>query len=139
MESVRGINIPMYTTLRRTTVAFTMIVEYLSTGQKHSPSVVNWYATLWYCYFLAKIVSMGSSVEYLLTGHVHESRLGIKVQIGSSVILSVCNQAYFVKWMNIIFSCTKKETFFVAVFQLIQASKILHICKIPMSTIVSYL
>ncbi|XP_062148941.1 UDP-N-acetylglucosamine transporter UGNT1-like [Alnus glutinosa] len=41
MESVRGINIPMYTTLRRTTVAFTMIVEYLLTGKKHSPSVVN--------------------------------------------------------------------------------------------------
>ncbi|XP_059433371.1 UDP-N-acetylglucosamine transporter UGNT1-like [Corylus avellana] len=41
MESVRGINVPMYTTLRRTTVAFTMIFEYLLTGQKHSPSVIN--------------------------------------------------------------------------------------------------
>lgn len=41
MESVRGINIPMYTTLRRTTVAFTMIVEYLLTGKKHSLLVVG--------------------------------------------------------------------------------------------------
>ncbi|TXG61869.1 hypothetical protein EZV62_013232 [Acer yangbiense] len=41
MESVRSINVPMYTTLRRTTVAFTMIVEYLLTGQKHSLSVVG--------------------------------------------------------------------------------------------------
>ncbi|GMY35817.1 nucleotide-sugar uncharacterized transporter 3-like isoform X1 [Fagus crenata] len=41
MESVRGISVPMYTTLRRTTVAFTMIVEYLLTGQKHSRSVVG--------------------------------------------------------------------------------------------------
>ncbi|KAL0552732.1 hypothetical protein IC582_011857 [Cucumis melo] len=40
MESVRGINLPMYTTLRRTTVAFTMIAEYLLTGQTHSPFVV---------------------------------------------------------------------------------------------------
>ncbi|XP_041006612.1 UDP-N-acetylglucosamine transporter UGNT1-like [Juglans microcarpa x Juglans regia] len=40
MESVRSINVPMYTTLRRTTVAFTMTMEYLLTGQKHSPSVV---------------------------------------------------------------------------------------------------
>ncbi|KAE8730746.1 hypothetical protein F3Y22_tig00002880pilonHSYRG00017 [Hibiscus syriacus] len=36
MESVRGINVPMYTTLRRTTVAFTMTVEYLLTRRKHS-------------------------------------------------------------------------------------------------------
>ncbi|XP_022938174.1 nucleotide-sugar uncharacterized transporter 3-like [Cucurbita moschata] len=41
MESVRGINVPMYTTLRRTTVAFTMVAEYLLTGQRHSPFVVG--------------------------------------------------------------------------------------------------
>ncbi|XP_028781408.1 UDP-N-acetylglucosamine transporter UGNT1-like [Neltuma alba] len=40
MESVRGINVPMYTTLRRTTVAFTMIVEYFLTGQTHSRFVI---------------------------------------------------------------------------------------------------
>ncbi|KAL5539545.1 hypothetical protein UlMin_045338 [Ulmus minor] len=41
MESVRAINVPMYTTLRRTTVAFTMVVEYFLTGAKHSYSVVG--------------------------------------------------------------------------------------------------
>ncbi|KAF8393169.1 hypothetical protein HHK36_021410 [Tetracentron sinense] len=41
MESVRGVNVPMYTTLRRTTVVFTMIVEYLLTGQKYSSPVVG--------------------------------------------------------------------------------------------------
>ncbi|EXC33716.1 hypothetical protein L484_008960 [Morus notabilis] len=41
MESVRAINVPMYSTLRRTTVAFTMIVEYLLTGSKHSYPVVG--------------------------------------------------------------------------------------------------
>ncbi|KAK9947518.1 hypothetical protein M0R45_003138 [Rubus argutus] len=41
MESVRGINVPMYTTLRRTTVAFTMVVEYILTGQKHSYPVLG--------------------------------------------------------------------------------------------------
>ncbi|CAN6459679.1 unnamed protein product [Victoria cruziana] len=41
MESVRGVNVPMYTALRRTTVVFTMIVEYLLTGQKYSYYVVG--------------------------------------------------------------------------------------------------
>ncbi|XP_040371151.1 UDP-N-acetylglucosamine transporter UGNT1 isoform X2 [Rosa chinensis] len=41
MESVRGINVPMYTTLRRTSIAFTMVVEYILTGQKHSYRVLG--------------------------------------------------------------------------------------------------
>ncbi|CAA7407570.1 unnamed protein product [Spirodela intermedia] len=41
MESVRGVNVPMYTTLRRTTVVFTITVEYLLTGQKYPPSVFS--------------------------------------------------------------------------------------------------
>ncbi|KAJ9688712.1 hypothetical protein PVL29_014386 [Vitis rotundifolia] len=41
MESVRALNVPMYTTLRRTTVAFTMVVEYFLTGQKHSLAVLS--------------------------------------------------------------------------------------------------
>ncbi|KAF7152047.1 hypothetical protein RHSIM_Rhsim01G0064100 [Rhododendron simsii] len=40
MESVRGISVPMYTALRRTTIAFTMVMEYIFVGQKHSLSVV---------------------------------------------------------------------------------------------------
>lgn len=41
MESVRGVNVPMYTTLRRTTVVFTMIVEYILVKQKYTSSVVG--------------------------------------------------------------------------------------------------
>ncbi|KAK8523443.1 hypothetical protein V6N12_047963 [Hibiscus sabdariffa] len=41
VESVRGVNVPMYTTLRRTTVVFTMIVEFLLAGQKYSSSIVG--------------------------------------------------------------------------------------------------
>ncbi|KAL2340459.1 hypothetical protein Fmac_008399 [Flemingia macrophylla] len=41
MEAVRGINIPMYTTLRRTVVAFTMVMEYFLSGQSHSRFVVG--------------------------------------------------------------------------------------------------
>ncbi|KAK7411140.1 hypothetical protein VNO78_02572 [Psophocarpus tetragonolobus] len=41
MEAVRGINIPMYTTLRRTVVAFTMVMEYFLSGQRHSRFVVG--------------------------------------------------------------------------------------------------
>ncbi|KAK8952827.1 putative sugar phosphate/phosphate translocator [Platanthera guangdongensis] len=40
MESVRGVNVPMYTTLRRTTVVFTMIVEYFLIGQKYTISIL---------------------------------------------------------------------------------------------------
>ncbi|KAJ8768275.1 hypothetical protein K2173_021215 [Erythroxylum novogranatense] len=40
MESVRGINVPMYTTIRRTTVAFTMVVEHMLTGKKYSKHVI---------------------------------------------------------------------------------------------------
>ncbi|GAB4854590.1 UDP-N-acetylglucosamine transporter ugnt1 [Ancistrocladus abbreviatus] len=41
MESVRGVNVPMYTTLRRTTVVFTMIVEYVLAGQRYTSSIVG--------------------------------------------------------------------------------------------------
>lgn len=39
MESVRGVNVPMYTTLRRTTVVFTMAVEYFLSRQRYSAPV----------------------------------------------------------------------------------------------------
>ncbi|KAB5513908.1 hypothetical protein DKX38_027814 [Salix brachista] len=39
MESVRGVNVPMYTTLRRTTVVFTMIMEYILAGQRYAPPI----------------------------------------------------------------------------------------------------
>lgn len=43
MASVRGVNVPMYTTLRRTTVVFTMIMEYIMAGQRYtSPVVGRW-------------------------------------------------------------------------------------------------
>ncbi|KAG7583828.1 Sugar phosphate transporter domain [Arabidopsis suecica] len=40
MESVRNINVPMYTTLRRTTIFFTMIMEYFLSGQRHSVLII---------------------------------------------------------------------------------------------------
>ncbi|XP_072963747.1 UDP-N-acetylglucosamine transporter UGNT1-like [Typha angustifolia] len=39
MYSIRGVSVPMYTTLRRTTVVFTMIAEYLLKGQAYTPSI----------------------------------------------------------------------------------------------------
>ncbi|KAK9055108.1 hypothetical protein SSX86_026189 [Deinandra increscens subsp. villosa] len=41
MESVRGVSVPMYATLRRTTVAFTMIVEYVLVRQKYSSYIIG--------------------------------------------------------------------------------------------------
>lgn len=40
MEAVRGVNVPMYTTLRRTTVVFTMLVEFVLVGQRYTHSVI---------------------------------------------------------------------------------------------------
>lgn len=39
MESVRGVNVPMYTTLRRTTVVFTMMVEYFLAKQRYTRAI----------------------------------------------------------------------------------------------------
>ncbi|KAL3633590.1 UDP-N-acetylglucosamine transporter ugnt1 [Castilleja foliolosa] len=41
MESVRGVNVPMYTTLRRTTVVFTMIVEYILVRQRYTRPILG--------------------------------------------------------------------------------------------------
>lgn len=40
MESIRGVNVPMYTTLRRTTVVFTMLMEYFLAKQKYTSSIL---------------------------------------------------------------------------------------------------
>uniref|UniRef100_M1D1T4 UDP-sugar transporter n=1 Tax=Solanum tuberosum TaxID=4113 RepID=M1D1T4_SOLTU len=47
MESIRGINVPMYTTLRRTTVFFTMMAEYFLARKKYSSYVVTWNNHTW--------------------------------------------------------------------------------------------
>ncbi|XP_057468344.1 UDP-N-acetylglucosamine transporter UGNT1-like [Actinidia eriantha] len=41
MESVQGVNVHMYTILRRTTVVFTMVFEYILPGQKYAYSIVG--------------------------------------------------------------------------------------------------
>ncbi|KAJ3679505.1 hypothetical protein LUZ60_017516 [Juncus effusus] len=53
MESVRGVNVPMYTTLRRTTVVFTMLVEFLLTKQKYTPPVFGSVALIVFGAFIA--------------------------------------------------------------------------------------
>lgn len=40
MVSIRGVNVPMFTTLRRTTVFFTMIMEFVLVGQRHSNPII---------------------------------------------------------------------------------------------------
>uniref|UniRef100_A0A453P340 Sugar phosphate transporter domain-containing protein n=1 Tax=Aegilops tauschii subsp. strangulata TaxID=200361 RepID=A0A453P340_AEGTS len=53
MESVRGVNVPMYTTLRRTTVAFTMTMEYFLAKQKHTPPIIGSVALIVFGAFIA--------------------------------------------------------------------------------------
>ncbi|KAJ0681459.1 putative sugar phosphate transporter domain-containing protein [Helianthus annuus] len=53
MESVRGVNVPMYTTLRRTTVVFTMFVEFILVGQRYSRPVIGSVALIVFGAFVA--------------------------------------------------------------------------------------
>ncbi|KAG0482206.1 hypothetical protein HPP92_010290 [Vanilla planifolia] len=53
MESVRGGRVPVYTTLRRTTVVFTMLVEYLLSGQRYTFSIVSSVALIVFGAFVA--------------------------------------------------------------------------------------
>ncbi|XP_024984720.1 nucleotide-sugar uncharacterized transporter 3-like isoform X1 [Cynara cardunculus var. scolymus] len=53
MESVRGVNVPMYTTLRRTTVVFTMFVEFILVGQKYTRSIIGSVALIVFGAFVA--------------------------------------------------------------------------------------
>ncbi|NP_001295201.1 UDP-N-acetylglucosamine transporter UGNT1 isoform 3 [Zea mays] len=53
MESVRGVNVPMYTTLRRTTVVFTMTMEYFLAKQKHTPPIIGSVALIVFGAFVA--------------------------------------------------------------------------------------
>ncbi|KVH99787.1 protein of unknown function DUF250 [Cynara cardunculus var. scolymus] len=51
--SVRGVNVPMYTTLRRTTVVFTMFVEFILVGQKYTRSIIGSVALIVFGAFVA--------------------------------------------------------------------------------------
>ncbi|XP_022863807.1 nucleotide-sugar uncharacterized transporter 3 isoform X2 [Olea europaea var. sylvestris] len=53
MESVRGVNVPMYTTLRRTTVVFTMVVEYVLARQKYTRPILGSVALIMMGAFIA--------------------------------------------------------------------------------------
>ncbi|KAI7733551.1 hypothetical protein M8C21_005768 [Ambrosia artemisiifolia] len=70
MESVRGVNVPMYTTLRRTTVVFTMFVEFILVGQRYSRSVIGSVALIVFGAFVAgsrdlSFDSYGYSIVFL--------------------------------------------------------------------------
>lgn len=41
MASIRGVSVPMYTTLRRTTVLFTMVMEFFLLGQRHTTPIIT--------------------------------------------------------------------------------------------------
>ncbi|KAL6523907.1 UDP-N-acetylglucosamine transporter ugnt1 [Orobanche minor] len=41
MESVRGVNVPMYTTLRRTTIVITMILEYILVRRRYTLPILG--------------------------------------------------------------------------------------------------
>ncbi|XP_047325552.1 UDP-N-acetylglucosamine transporter UGNT1 [Impatiens glandulifera] len=70
MESIRGVNVPMYTTLRRTTVIFTMAVEYTLAGQRYSTSIFGSVALIIFGAFIAGVRdlsfdSYGYSIVFL--------------------------------------------------------------------------
>lgn len=50
MASIRGVSVPMYTALRRTTVAFTMAMEFLIARQTYPPEIIIRYRRALLCY-----------------------------------------------------------------------------------------
>ncbi|KAH1203553.1 Nucleotide-sugar uncharacterized transporter 3 [Glycine max] len=79
MESVRGVNVPMYTTLRRTTVVFTMLVEFVLVGQRYTPSVILLFSCvlaffLNYCIFLN--TTLNSAVTQTICGNLKWNIIG---------------------------------------------------------------
>ncbi|GFQ03485.1 UDP-sugar transporter sqv-7 [Phtheirospermum japonicum] len=53
MESVRGVNVPMYTTLRRTTIVLTMILEYILVRQRYTRPIIGSVALIMLGAFMA--------------------------------------------------------------------------------------
>ncbi|XP_016553258.1 UDP-N-acetylglucosamine transporter UGNT1 isoform X2 [Capsicum annuum] len=66
MESIRGISVPMYTTLRRTTVFFTMVAEYFLAGKKYSSYVVT-------CYTIVFISNITTALYLACISRIGES------------------------------------------------------------------
>jgi len=93
MASLRGVNLPMYTTLRRTTAAFTLTAEFLLTGKKQPPLIIASVALMVmgavvaslrdFCFdawgYLLVFASNCSTALYLAT----ISRLGKKTSLNS--------------------------------------------------------
>nr|POE81634.1 udp-sugar transporter sqv-7 [Quercus suber] len=76
MESVRGISVPMYTTLRRTTVAFTMIVEISSWRPNPSSAVLALLMDLSfdaYAYAVVFIANICTAVYLASIAHIGKS------------------------------------------------------------------
>ncbi|GFP82506.1 putative UDP-sugar transporter ddb_g0278631 [Phtheirospermum japonicum] len=53
MESVRGVNVPMYTTLRRTTIVLTMILEYILVRHRYIRPIIGSVALIMFGAFMA--------------------------------------------------------------------------------------
>ncbi|XP_011081547.1 putative UDP-sugar transporter DDB_G0278631 [Sesamum indicum] len=67
MESVRGVNVPMYTTLRRTTVVFTMILEYVLVRQRYTRPILGSVALIVLGAFIAGVRDLSfDSYSYLV-------------------------------------------------------------------------
>ncbi|KAK4415381.1 UDP-N-acetylglucosamine transporter UGNT1 [Sesamum alatum] len=67
MESVRGVNVPMYTTLRRTTVVFTMILEYFLVRQRYTRPILGSVALIVLGAFIAGVRDLSfDSYSYLV-------------------------------------------------------------------------
>uniref|UniRef100_A0A803NB14 Uncharacterized protein n=1 Tax=Chenopodium quinoa TaxID=63459 RepID=A0A803NB14_CHEQI len=98
MESVRGVNVPMYTTLRRTTVAFTMVVEYLVARQKYSLRVLG-----------RMFLQFDLACFYLAAFHLTCSTFSVKAPTSSVLVsMPITNSKERLKkasWFRLAFPC----------------------------------
>lgn len=63
MASIRGVNVPMYTTLRRTTVFFTMFLEYWLVKRKYSKYIISSVGIIVLGAFVAGIQDLSFNLE----------------------------------------------------------------------------
>lgn len=105
MASIRGVNVPMYTALRRTTVAFTMFLEYFIAQRRHTRPILASVAIICIGAFIAGARDMsfdtyGYSVVFL-SNFTTAVYLATIAELGKSTGLT----SFGLMWCNGILCC----------------------------------
>lgn len=81
ISSLRGVSVPMYTTLRRTTAAFTLAAEFVLTGHKNPPEIIASVLLM----VIGALVAGARDLEFSLSGYA----LVICCNVATAVFLAM--------------------------------------------------